>query len=266
LVKRICFLIIAIMMLFIPFSTAMVYADTNNVIDHLGSLTDNEMEYLQSEIDNIRDQLQLDAVIVITDDTGGKSSMAYADDYYDYNGYGVGSDYSGLLLLVNMDIREVWISTTGRAIGIYNDAKIENMTYNVSLYIGDGEYFNACKAFLSDVRIYYNSGNEVSTGESPKSYWEKVKSNMGSFALFGIALVLSVVVTLIFLGSHKGQNTVSNKTYEEAGTFLLTGQRDDFIRENTSKVRIESSSKSSGRSSSHRSSSGRSHGGGGRRI
>ena len=32
--------------------------------------------------------------------------MDYADDYYDYNGYGLGDNKSGLLLLIDMDVVE----------------------------------------------------------------------------------------------------------------------------------------------------------------
>ena len=34
----------------------------------------------------------MDIVIVTTDDAEGKSSLAYADDFFDYNGYGVGEN------------------------------------------------------------------------------------------------------------------------------------------------------------------------------
>ena len=42
---------------------------------------------------------------------GGKTAEAYADDYYDYNGYGYGENDDGLLLLVSMGERE-WAITT----------------------------------------------------------------------------------------------------------------------------------------------------------
>ena len=41
----------------------------------------------------------MDAVIVTSNNLNGKSQQDYADDYFDYNGYGVGKEKSGLLSL-----------------------------------------------------------------------------------------------------------------------------------------------------------------------
>ena len=95
---------------------------SDNVIDTLNYLTQEEVNSLQSTIEEIQDSKNLDLVVVITDNVEGKTSRDYADDYYDYNGYGLDSSYSGALLLVNMYDRETWISTTGRAIDILTDA------------------------------------------------------------------------------------------------------------------------------------------------
>ena len=56
-----------------------------------------------------KNQYNMDAVIVTSNNLNGKSQQDYADDYFDYNGYGVGEDKSGLLLLIDMDDRKVWI-------------------------------------------------------------------------------------------------------------------------------------------------------------
>jgi len=88
-------------------SQALVFAESSkNVKDYLNYLTAEE---------------KLDVVIVITDNTQGKSSRDFADDFYDYNGYGIGTRKSGLLMLVNMQNREIWISTCGDAIDIFTD-------------------------------------------------------------------------------------------------------------------------------------------------
>ncbi|MGI6705801.1 MAG: hypothetical protein ACOX6S_05925 [Clostridia bacterium] len=84
---------------------------------------------------------------------------------------------------------------------------------------------------------------------------------MGSLPVVIIALVISLIATLIASSNHKGRVTINSTTYEEKGSFELTGIRDDYIRESTTRVKIQSSSSNS--SSTHRGSSGRTHGGGG---
>ena len=49
---------------------------------------------------------------IVTDvDPNISSAMEAADDFFDYNGYGLGDDRSGVLLYINMSTRDVWIST-----------------------------------------------------------------------------------------------------------------------------------------------------------
>lgn len=84
-----------------------------------------------------------------------------------------------------------------------------------------------------------------------------------------IALLISVIATIIASLSNKGKVTINNQTYEEKGSFNIVANNDDYIRQTTSSVRIVSNNSNSsggGRSSTHTSSSGRSHGGGGRKF
>ena len=43
----------------------------------------------------------MDAVIVTINNLEGESPQNYADNYYDYNGYGLGNEESGLILLID---------------------------------------------------------------------------------------------------------------------------------------------------------------------
>lgn len=256
-------------------SGTFVYASNpNNVIDNLGYLTDSEISELQARIDSIKRNHVLDTVIVITDNTEGKSSMDYADDYYDYNDYGLDSKNSGLLMLINMDIGEVWISTTGKAIDIYTDSRIRSMVNHVTGSLSNREYYDACIIFLNDVTSYANSGipkgQYRSEGDPPYSnatYLDKVSRLMRTWYIYIIALVISIIATAIVSYSSKGKVTINNQTYEESGSFALSENSDIYLRETTTRTRIErNSGGGSGRSSTHRGSSGRSHGGGGGRF
>lgn len=244
--------------------------ELTNVKDYLNYLQEDEKTNLQAEIDNIKSEYNLDAVIVITDNTEGKSSMEFADDYYDYNGYGVGSDYSGLLMLINMEQREVWISTTGRAIDIFTDSRISTMIKNITGYLADGKYYNASTIFLSDIADYASRG--VPSGQhrvpmqqnsnlkpAPKlTYLQRVMRLLTSLVTYLIALAISVITTILASLSSKGKVTINNHTYEKQ--FSLRETRDDFIRQTVTKTKIE---RNTNTSSTHTGSSGRTHGGGG---
>jgi len=240
--------------------------EEKNVKDFMNYLKDDEVKELQTIIEAINKDYKLDVVVVITKDTQGKSSRDFADDYYDNNGFGVGVDYSGLLLLINIDKREIWISTTGRAIDIFTDARITDITKAITSELSNGKYNEACKTFVNEVRKYAELGVpqgqhrvEVNTGERV-SYFQRVIQIIKFLPVYLGAFIISIIATIIASLSSKGKVTINNRTYED-GTFVLADSRDDFVREYVTKTKIETSSNN--KSSTHSGSSGRSHGGGG---
>lgn len=256
-------------------------SESNHVKDYLNYLTDHEINQLEQTIDTIRDEYSLDVVIVIVDDTEGKSSMDFADDYYDYNGYGIGEDYSGLLMLINMDQREVWISTTGRAIDIFTDSRISNMVNNIVGPLSEGRYYEASYSFLSDTKSYAKQGvprnqyrvdgvNEIQNNTAvyvKPTYFQKVMSLIQFFPIYIVAFVISVVTTVLLSLSRKGKITINRQTYEKNNSFRLSEVTDRYIRQTTTRTKIHrNSGGGSGGSSVHTGSSGRSHGGGGGRF
>ena len=65
------------------------YASSNHLVDNAGLLTDTEAANLEAKLSQISDRHNVDIVIVAVDSTDGKSPMDFADDYYDYIGYGI---------------------------------------------------------------------------------------------------------------------------------------------------------------------------------
>ncbi len=243
-------------------------AESANVKDFLDYLTAEEVSQLQDTADRLKTDYGLEPVIVITDNVEGKSSMVYADDYYDYNGYGVGADKAGLLMLINMADRDVWISTTGKAIDIFTDNRINSMLDGIVDHLPEGDYSAACNSFMADVENYAAQG--VPSGqyrveqEAPYrgTYWERALGLMTSPLVIIIPILIAIAATVIITLSNKGRVTVTPQTYEEMGSFVVTREVNDFVREHLTQVKIERDSGSG--SSTHMGGSGSSHGGGGR--
>jgi uncharacterized protein len=244
-----------------------------NINDYLNYVTDSEEIELKKSIDDIFKDNNLEVVIVITSNTEGKSSMDFADDFYDKNGYGVGSDHSGILMLINMEKRETWISTTGKAIDIFTDGRISDMTNNVTGELKKKEYYEACKTFIKDVKNYASVGipqgqqrvesaTDTSIIYAEPTYFQKVFKLIKFFPIYMGALIISIIATIVASLSSKGKSTINSQTYE-GGSFVLSNAKDDFIREATTMVKIESNSNNGSQSSTHSGSSGETHGGGG---
>lgn len=80
-------------------------------------LTTEEQEELLARLDEISERQQCDVVIVTVASIEGKTATEYADDYFDYQGYGYGEKSDGILLLVGMKER-VWAISTHGSLGI----------------------------------------------------------------------------------------------------------------------------------------------------
>ncbi|MBP5153661.1 MAG: TPM domain-containing protein [Lachnospiraceae bacterium] len=126
------------------------------IIDEGDLLTEAEEKELEARSSAIRSEHGTDLVVLTTNDLHGKNIMDVADDYYDYNGYGVGSDRTGILLVISVEPgdRQYWLSTCGSDIRRFKD-EIEDMKSVLVSYLKNGRYGDAAKAFMDYVESVY---------------------------------------------------------------------------------------------------------------
>lgn len=223
------------------------------VYDDANLFTNAEESSLREKAQRIAYEKNMDVVVVTTYNTLGKTSMEYADDFFDYNGFGYGSGYDGILLLIDMEHRIAWISTSGRAIRIFSDRRIDKILDKMEGHLKENRFYEAANAFLNEVEYYLSGGFKKSVRYIPVY--------LGiSFAAAGISVGV--------MGSHnKGRKTVTANTYLVPDSLRLRENRDVYIRTSVTRREISSgASGGSGRSTTHTGSSGRVHGGGGRRF
>ena len=91
------------------------------VNDYANVLSDSEELKLNERLQKIKDKYGFDAVIVTTDSYNGMSASDYADDFYDYNGY----SKDGLIFVLNLEEREWYVATKGKAITYFTDYGID---------------------------------------------------------------------------------------------------------------------------------------------
>ncbi|MBR4881878.1 MAG: TPM domain-containing protein, partial [Clostridia bacterium] len=83
--KKLIILLCSVMLLlalFIP-----VYANTDYVIDNADLLSDAEEAELEAKLTEMNSNSGCD-IVVLTESYIDTDIMSYADDYFDYNGYG----------------------------------------------------------------------------------------------------------------------------------------------------------------------------------
>ena len=170
-----------------------------------------------------------------------------------------------------MEVREYAIVTTGSAMDVYLNTEIDIMLDNVYPYMVNKNYYSACNTFLEDIDRYYSvQEDDYYYDETSDSYVKK--QSIGSRALnafFGAGIVATVVILIMLFQCRMVRKANSSRSYLVEETKKIDNLGEIKIRSHTSRVRIQTSSGSSGggsRSSSFSGSSGRSHSGGSRRF
>ncbi len=256
--------------------TFTVYAENSDkVVDNADLLSDSEETELEAYILEIIEKYDhaYDIAIVTTDSTDGKSAEAYADDYYDYNGYGYGGENSGVILLLDMGDRAWHISTCGKGITVFTDYGIETAGERIVPYLSDGDYYGGFNEFASCadyiIGTYETGGkpyDNYTDGDSSGGY----SSDRSPGRMFLISLVAGLIAALIVCLIMKAQLKTAVKQFG-AGNYIRRGSlnvnysRDIFLYKTVSRHKIETNSggHGGGGSSTHIGSSGSSHGGGG---
>lgn len=244
------------------------------VYDNAGLLSVEEMASLDEQISEMQEETGWDIFAVTVDDTNGKSSMEYADDFYDMR---TADDSDGILVLIDMDNREIYVSTCGKAIRYLTDVRIERVLDAGYTYVSDGDYAACLSAMLQKAAYYYEAGipenqynYDVETGAVSR-YHSLTWAEIIPVLLLASGAGIGVYVFVIRSYSLKGGRY--DYPYVKYGNVTLTEREDRFIRAHTTHQRLHEDrggsgggGHSSGRSSTHHSSSGRSHGGGGRKF
>lgn len=228
------------------------------VVDAAALLSDSEVSSLTSTLDEISERQDFDVVVVTVNTLDGKSPMEYADDYYDYNGY----RGDGCLLLVSMEDRDWWISTTGYGITAITDYGISYIGDEIVDCLSAGEYFEAFEKYaelVDDFVTEAKNGTPYDTNNEPKSMSDILIAALVSFV---IGLVVAILATIVLFLRYKPVRLKSEANdYFVKGSLNLHRSFDRFIYSHVTKTKRNTDSGSG--SSTHRSSSGSSHGGGG---
>ena len=215
------------------------------LVDNAGLLSDSEQDALLAKLDSLSESLKCDIAVVTVNSLGGKSAQAYADDFFDYNGYGYGKNDDGVLLLISMEYRDWAISTYGTAHGRLSSSDLGSIEDKMLPYLSAGDYYMAFDSFAESCCDFI----------SPQ--WGK---------MIVISLVIGAVIGLIAVTAMKGKlKSVTRRNeasdYVRAGSLSITNSSDIFLYRTMSRVARPKDENRSGGGGSHVSSSGRSHGG-----
>ena len=232
---------------------------TEKVYDFAELYTDEEEKEIYDKIQAFIDTRQLDLVVVTISKNPKGSAMVYADDFYDYNNFGLNETRDGLLFLIDMDTRELWISGTGKGEERYPDLKIDDILDETFQKFSDKLYYEGTLNVIKTIDSYYNIEYNGNGRYEPKSYMDYIQH-----VVIG-SVVITIIVMVILVSKNRMVNkATSSREYLNEETKSVKLVKNHLIGTHVTKTRIEhDSGGSSGGGGGHISSSGSSHSGGG---
>lgn len=241
-------------------------ASTRHVVDEAGLLSPSVEQELEEEITRVSARYYQDIVVLYADLDANKTPMEMADDYFDYNGYGIGAERSGVLLLVAPATRDWWISTRGTSIATFTDAGISALGTLIKKPLGENDWEGGARVFVGQMERYMQAaedGNPIT--KTPTTLTDLIGHVIGAIltGLVGGIAAARAFVKRYFINKMTNEGLEPGAaSYVADGTFVVSGGQDTFIQTYVTKTPRPTSNDSDD-SSTHTSSSGATHGGGG---
>ena len=223
------------------------------VVDEADVLSQEEESALVARCEAFTAEHEMEIAVVTVTDLQGMRAQDYADDFYDYNGYGYGENDDGILVLFlngALGDRELHITTHGKGDTEFYDTVREEMYVTMKDLIIVEEYNGAFNAFVERAET-------------------AIKPYVSPTVLL-VCILFGVVGGLVVVTQITSKNYTVYKRdathYERSGSLELVNRRDLLVNTHTQRIPKATSNNGGSRSSTHTSSSGRSHGGTGGRF
>lgn len=269
-----------------PGGTALAAEAPRRVFDEAGLFDESETADLEAAIGEFRETWpSSDLAILTVGDAEGKTAAEYADDFYDSHKIGIGSQSSGALLSIDMDNREIWLSTLGETARVLTDSRVERVLNAAYGPVSDGNYEKGALAAIRTIEAYMEAGvpaGQYSSEGEAKTYQAKSHSLEWYEIAFALAVASSAAGAVCISAANRykmkeesRQSLNYRMAYRGSSEFHFSKNKANLIGRTVARHAIGNagmtgpggSHRGAGsRTTVHRSSSGRMHGGGGRKF
>lgn len=168
-------------------------AAERRVYDDAGILSAGDVVALEKELKTVSETWGVEVMVITTDSTDGLSMVKYAESRFHHT--------DGVMLLVDMERREVDICPFGSGVVAFNGVGQDYMLDQFDWMLTDGDYADAFMEFASlcdDFLAQAATGEPYNEDNLPEEPFPWL------FALIG-SLIVGLVAALIVTGAMKGQ-------------------------------------------------------------
>lgn len=246
------------------FSPMKVLAASDTVDDQANLLSPEERTELSNQADTINEKIKGE-VFILTTNTNTEEPQEFADMQLMDR---VGKDNNGALLLLDMNQREIHLSTSGNMIDYLNDKRIDKILDSVETAMRDQEYYEATNNYLVTTNNFIDEGipnASIDEKTGKVTYYKSI-----NLIEFIIGLIVAAVAAIAFFVSVRLRYQLKTGTYRypyrQNAQLDLTERQDQLVNSfvTTRRIPKPSNNKGGGGGSSTHSTGGGTFGGGGR--
>jgi len=135
--------------------------DAPRAVDDAGLFTAAELRAMEQRLGELRAELDRDIVVFTDNSSHGLTRDVYAADFYDFNGYGCGSEREGLCLFICMEEgnRGFWTCATGsQTRELYTESNANQLDDALYEYMAAGDYAAGVMDWMENIQTLYVKG------------------------------------------------------------------------------------------------------------
>lgn len=137
---------------------ASLTENPEHVFDYVGLFDENAGTDLEELAGQLEEEMEAAVLVLTVEESGGLSARETADSFYFDNGYDERYGEDGLVFLIDMDNREIYLGTYGDMIDVMTDRRIQAVLDEAYGYVSDGAYAEGAEAALLAAESWYKRG------------------------------------------------------------------------------------------------------------
>ncbi|HCM84895.1 MULTISPECIES: TPM domain-containing protein [Enterococcus] len=248
------------------FNPLKVLSASDTVDDQANLLSPEERTELSKQADAINQKIK-GHVFILTTNTNTEEPREFANTQLKAR---VGKDNNGALLLLDMNQREIYLSTSGNMIDYVTDKRRDRLLDDVEAAMKDGNYYQASADYLSNAKDFVDDGvpsgsYRIDEKTGKVTYYKSITP-----LEFTIGLIVAAVAAIGFFISVRLRYQLKTGTYRypyrQNAQLDLTERQDQLVNSfvTTRRIPKPSNNGGGGGGSTTNSSGGGTFGGGGR--
>lgn len=248
------------------FNPLKVLAASDTVDDQANLLSPEERTELSKQADAINQKIK-GQVFILTTNTNTEEPREFANTQLKDR---VGKDNNGALLLLDMNQREIYLSTSGNMIDYVTDKRRDRLLDDVEAAMKDGNYYQASADYLSNAKDFVDDGvpsgsYRIDEKTGKVTYYKSITP-----LEFTIGLIVAAVAAIGFFISVRLRYQLKTGTYRypyrQNAQLDLIERQDQLVNSfvTTRRIPKPSNNGGGGGGSTTNSSGGGTFGGGGR--